>query len=228
MKKFFVAVVLMLTLIFCVMPVFAAQNATISLSASNTTVYAGDTFTVTVKSTSVRYCIVGGYMFDFDTDVFEYVGGSALVTGFSSSGISTANDYIAGYFMNGNETVTGNLFRITLRVKDNAALGNHTISGTPSLKTEANGVQELVNCSSVGVTVTIACNHNMQQTTAAVAPGCETTGKTAVMTCANGCGLSEGGAEIPALGHDMQETAVAVAPTCTTAGKTAVKTCANG
>jgi len=72
-----------------------------------------------------------------------------------------------------------------------------------------------------------ACSHNMQVTTAAVAPTCEDAGKTAVLTCANGCGKTEGGEEVAALGHNMQETAAAVAPTCEDAGKTAVLTCAN-
>ena len=49
-----------------------------------------------------------------------------------------------------------------------------------------------------------------------------------MLTCANGCGKTEGGKEIAALGHDMKETAAAVAATCETAGKTAVLTCANG
>ena len=61
-----------------------------------------------------------------------------------------------------------------------------------------------------------------------MAPTCETAGSTAVLTCANGCGKTEGGDAVAALGHDMQETTAAVAPTCETAGSTAVLTCANG
>ena len=68
--------------------------------------------------------------------------------------------------------------------------------------------------------------HDMKQTAEAVAPTCEAAGKTAVLTCANGCGKTEGGVEIPAAGHDWKQTAAAVAPTCETAGKTAVETCA--
>lgn len=71
-------------------------------------------------------------------------------------------------------------------------------------------------------------SHNMQKTADAVAPGCETSGKTEVLTCAYGCGYTEGGETIPATGHNMQETATAVAPGCETTGKTAVFTCANG
>ena len=73
-----------------------------------------------------------------------------------------------------------------------------------------------------------AKGHNMQETSAKVEPTCETAGSTAVYTCANGCGKTEGGAVVDAKGHDMQETTAAVAPTCETAGSTAVYTCANG
>ncbi len=72
-----------------------------------------------------------------------------------------------------------------------------------------------------------ALGHNMKETAAKVEPTCETTGKTAVYTCANGCGKTTGGAEIAALGHDMKESAAKVEPTCETTGKEAVYTCAN-
>jgi hypothetical protein len=65
----------------------------------------------------------------------------------------------------------------------------------------------------------------MQLTAAAVAPDCENPGKTAVYTCAHGCGHTEGGAPIDALGHDMKETAAAIPATCEGEGKTAVKEC---
>ena len=47
----------------------------------------------------------------------------------------------------------------------------------------------------------------MQKTEDEVAPKCEIAGKTAVYTCANNCGKTEGGEEIEALEHDMQLTA---------------------
>ena len=70
-----------------------------------------------------------------------------------------------------------------------------------------------------------ALTHDMQLTAAAVAPDCENPGKTAVYTCAHGCGHTEGGAPIDALGHDMKETAAAIPATCEGEGKTAVKEC---
>ncbi len=72
-----------------------------------------------------------------------------------------------------------------------------------------------------------ALEHNMQETAAKVEPKCEVAGKTAVYTCANNCGKTEGGEEIAALEHDMQETAAKVEPKCEVPGKEAVYTCAN-
>lgn len=69
--------------------------------------------------------------------------------------------------------------------------------------------------------------HEMEVTTAAVAPGCETPGATAIETCTK-CGYTTGGEVIPATDHDMQLTAAQVDATCETDGKTAVYTCANG
>lgn len=87
---------------------------------------------------------------------------------------------------------------------------------TCSLCGETDGEADLVN------------GHNMQETTAAVAPGCESEGKNAVLTCANGCGKTEGGVAVGATGHNMQKTADKVDPTCKEKGKEAVYTCANG
>ena len=48
-----------------------------------------------------------------------------------------------------------------------------------------------------------ALSHDMKETAAAVAPTCTAAGKTAVWTCANGCGKTEGGETIPAKGHSF-------------------------
>ncbi len=73
-----------------------------------------------------------------------------------------------------------------------------------------------------------AKEHDMQKTADKIEPECEVPGKEAVYTCANGCGKTEGGAEIEALGHNMQKTADKIEPECEVPGKEAVYTCANG
>ena len=156
MKKIFVFVTLLLIVAMLAIPALAAQTATMTVKSSASTTHRGETITVTVSTTAVNNCSNGGFMFAYDKNAFEYVSGSALVSGYSTSGISTAAGNLAGYFMNGSATVQGNIFQITLKVKDNAAFGTYTFSGTPSMAASDGAV----TCSVNGATVTIACNHS--------------------------------------------------------------------
>ncbi len=56
-------------------------------------------------------------------------------------------------------------------------------------------------------TIIPVMDHDMQKTADKIEPTCEETGKTAVYTCANGCGKTEGGEEIEALGHSWSKWA---------------------
>lgn len=69
-----------------------------------------------------------------------------------------------------------------------------------------------------------ATGHNMKETAAAVVATCTAAGKTAVLTCANGCGKTEGGAVVSALGHDKVSHS-GKAATCTEGGWKAYVTC---
>ena len=123
MKKLSVLILVLLMVCLVAMPVLAAQTATLTVSASKTALKPGDTFTVTVSTTRVDDCTTGGFMFQYDKNVFAYVDGSALVGGFTMAGVSTAGGNVAGYCMltSGSTTIEGDLFRITLQVKDNAS-----------------------------------------------------------------------------------------------------------
>ncbi len=156
MKKLSVFLIMLMAAALLVLPAFAAQTATFSVSASNTAVLPGDTFTVTVSTSKVDNCTTGGFMFSYDKNAFEYVSGVSLsgLTGFNA-GVSTQAGNVAGYFMNGTGTVQGDIFQITLKVKDSAS-GAYTISGTPNMS--AGG--ESVSCSANSVTVTVGCVHS--------------------------------------------------------------------
>ena len=163
MKKWIVSIVVLLMVSLLAMPVFAAQTASVTLSASKTSLQPGDTFSVTVNITTVEKCSSGGFMFYYDEKAFEYVEGSALVSGFALSGISTANNKLAGYFMSvsGGATVKGDIFRVTFRVKDNAS-GSYTISGNPSMQAED---KSEISCTVSGVTVTVGGSTQTTQPT---------------------------------------------------------------
>ena len=154
MKKLSIIIICVLLVSLLAVPVLAAQSANMSVSVSNKTLYRGDTVTVTVSTSKVDNCVSGGFMFSYDKNVFEYVSGSATLSGYTA-GVSTAAGNVAGYFMNGNATVQGSIFQITLKVKDTAAVGTYTISGVPSL-TDADGA---VSCSAGSASVTVTCDH---------------------------------------------------------------------
>ena len=160
MKKLSVWIVVLLMVSVMAMPVLAAQTATMTVSASKTVLNPGDTFTVTVSTTQVEDCTTGGFMFQYDQKVFEYVDGSALVSGFTMAGVSTANGNVAGYFMatSGSVTIKGDIFRITLKVKDSAAAGSYTVSGVPSLTALNGTAKEAVSATAGSVTVTVRAN----------------------------------------------------------------------
>ena len=95
---------------------------------------------------------------------------------------------------------------------------------------ETAGKEADTECALCGYTVegaaVEALGHNMVETEAAVDATCEAAGKTAVYTCANGCGKTEGGAEVPATGHAWGEWAETVAPQVGVAGEKR-RDCAN-
>ena len=161
MKKLSILIVLLTVISLLAVSIYAAEAATFTVTASENTVHPGDTVTVTVSVTSVEDCTTGGFMFDYNEDVFEYVDGQALVSGYTTAGISTAAGNLAGYFMGDKaQTVEGGLFEITLKVKDNAAYGDYIITGTPNLTTST----ETVSCSVSTATVTVACDHTNNYT----------------------------------------------------------------
>ena len=153
MKKLSILIVVLLMVNLVAMPVLAAQDASMTLSASKTNLEPGDTFTVTVSTTKVENCKTGGFLFQYDENVFEYVDGSALVGGFAMSGIYTKTN-VAGYFMSITDgvTVKGEIFRITLKVKDTASAGSYTITGVPSL---AEADKEAISVTAGSVTVKV-------------------------------------------------------------------------
>ena len=157
MKKISIALILLLVINLIAVPALAAQSAHISVYASTSTVTRGQTFTVIVSTSAIENCISGGVFFEYDTNVFETVGGKAMssLNGFTA-GIYNQNGKLAGYFMNSNATVQGEIFQVTLKVKDNAAFGTHNIYGEGS----ANDTSGTVSCNTGCASVSVVCNHS--------------------------------------------------------------------
>lgn len=134
MKKILSVCLCLLLLAALATPVFAAQTAKMTLTASKTELKPGDKVTFTVSVTKVENVTTGGFRFSFDESVFSYEGGKKLpALGDYMAGVTTAANKVAGFFMNGEDTVEGELFRITLKVRSDAAPGTYTVTGKPSL-----------------------------------------------------------------------------------------------
>ena len=131
---------------------------TVTLSVPEGDIHRGDEVAVTVSVPGIEHCITGGFLFDFDTDIFEYVSGEALVSGFGAAGVSQMNGNIAGYFMSGEEDIQGDIFRIILRVKEDVAFDDYTISGEASFSVQ-NSSEKVPNVV-IGATVAVTCDHS--------------------------------------------------------------------
>ena len=158
MKKLSILIVLLVAISLLAVSIYAALAATVTVTASESTVAPGETVTITVSTTAVENCAAGAFMFDYNKDVFEYIEGKSLVSGYTLSGISTANDLLSGFFMGNAQAVEGDLFQITLKVNDDAAYGDYTISGTANLN------DEVISCTVTSATITVACNHSYEYT----------------------------------------------------------------
>ena len=140
----------------------------------------------------------------------------------------------AGYFVG---TSSYQALRPATNVVSNAVIESSAPACTHENTTSTDSNVVAANCTTAGSkTVTVTCNdcgevvsttdnvvipalgHDMQKTADAIDPDCKNPGKTAVYTCANGCGTVTGGDPVDALGHKYDSDVTA--PTCTEEGYT--------
>lgn len=131
-----------------------AVSGNVSLSASNTNLYRGDTFTVTAYLSSSDAIALGTVKLSYDTSALEMTGGSCHVSGASLAQVLPGSQL--GTFMLSGEpaVVSGTLFTFQFRVRSGAAFGNYTISSSASI-----GVDVGQSISAGSTTVTVACAH---------------------------------------------------------------------
>lgn len=128
----------------------SAASAQMRLRSSDATVYRGQNFTLTVSLSNDQPVSNGGVILSYDSSVFELTGGSCNVKGATLAEVSASRG--GGVFvMQQDAVVSGTIFTIKMRVKDNAAFGSYKISGSASLS---------VSCSFSGTSVTVACKHS--------------------------------------------------------------------
>ena len=131
-------------------PAAADGAAYMSIQSSAGTLYRGDSFTLTVSLSNDQPVSNGGIMLSYDSAYLEFLGGSCNVSNAALAEVSTANG--GGVFVMQTDTVvSGVIFTLNMRVRENAAFGSYQISGTPSLS---------IPCGIGGTSVTVACKHN--------------------------------------------------------------------
>lgn len=152
MKKIIAICVCFLLVAMLATTVMAAGSASFSASASSKQLRRGETITLTVSVSCSEPATSYGLQLSYDSAVFELVNGS---TNASGALVNSFNNGFAAMFQTPT-AYTGSIGTVTLRVKDNAAFGNYTISGSASVK---NG-SDAVAASGCSVSVSVVCDHN--------------------------------------------------------------------
>lgn len=154
MKKRLIVFVFTLLLVVGVsIPVLAAGSAQATVSASKGTAYRGDTIDFSVSISSVANCKSAGIIVSYDTSLFEMVGGECLVDA-SMSDFSGGTGSMA---FSTAKTLSGNVFKFTLKVKSGARFGAvASVSGAVSIRDSSGAVSVSVSPASV----TVACKHS--------------------------------------------------------------------
>ena len=135
---------------------FAASAAGLSANVNDETAYRGDTVTFNATLSESVEVGSGSLALSYDSDVLELVSGTCNVSGAMLSNFDVAKGKGAFAF-SGTGTVSGNLFTVTFRIKDNAAFGTTNVSLDVTLKDGSNAVISLTNNNG---TITVNCNHS--------------------------------------------------------------------
>ena len=160
MKKTVILLLAVLLVAMLAVPASAAGAA--SLVVSSATVYRGNTFTMTVYVSNLEACRTGGIEVTHG-DGLELVSGEWLMSGAALANFS-ASSKDGVFALDTAKKLSGNIFRMTFKVKSNAAFTGNKVS-----------VKLLINNAQVQLekplTITVACKHNFGAWASAGASG---------------------------------------------------------
>ena len=134
--------------------VAAAGSAHMSISSSSSTVYRGDTFTLTVSLSNDQPVGTGGVVLSYDSSVFKLVSGTHNLSNPNYAEVNTDNS--CTFMFDPDTVVNGTIFTIQMQVKEDAPFGSYSISGRASL--QGGGVS--ISCGISGASVTVGCKHS--------------------------------------------------------------------
>ena len=148
MKKALIMLVSLLLVMTTAVTAFAATSVSASLSASKKSPTAGEKITITVSAT-VDSCGSGGIDISFNNSAFELTDGECTVSGAIMMDFDTSRKDGVFAFESAKK-ISGKVFKFTLKVKDNAALGKETV--TVKFKADNKSVTKTI-------TITVSCKH---------------------------------------------------------------------
>ena len=154
MKKIISIIVCVFLLGALAVTAFAAGSAAITLTPSKTAPAHGEEVTITVSITEVPNCKAAGIVVSY-SDELELVSGECLVDAFMSNfDATTGNGELA---FTSATTLSGNIFRFTFRVKENAQIAN---GGLTSVKPSVRDTDGAVECQAVSMKLELSCSHS--------------------------------------------------------------------
>jgi len=148
MKKILTILVCVFLLTALAVPVLAAGSA--SLSVSDSAVHRGETFTVTISVSNVKSCSYGGIEVTFGS-AFELIDGECLIDGVGMDYFVVA-DKEGGFAFDAPKNLSGKIFKLTFKVKNDAKFASDTISVSVRVNSEATDMEKSVK-------VTVSCDH---------------------------------------------------------------------
>ena len=153
MKKVLIVVMSMLIVAVVAVTAFAANGAVFSATASATDLYRGDTVTLTVNLNSDEGATQYGCLLNFDANIFEQAGGTNDVEGATFKSVDGG---LAVLFSDA-KTYSGKFGTLTLKVKDDAAFGEASVTTEVSAK---NGSDDVAASGAATFKFKILCKHN--------------------------------------------------------------------
>jgi len=150
MKK---VLLVLLCFVLLAVPALATSSAQMYISSDASTCYRGDTVTFTVRLSQVDACKAGGLELSYDSAVFQWVSGSCTASGAFMKDFSNGS---GAFSFSEGTSVSGGVFRFTLKIREDAPFGTATVSGSASIR-DVNGS---IPCSVQGASVSVTCRHS--------------------------------------------------------------------
>ena len=196
MKKLLCAAICLIILIAICVPSFAQAGTQITVIPDKATVHPGDEITFTVHVSGDKSFTSLGFVPYYNTDVYELIGTEVLTENHAMADFSMTDGGVVMF--SSASAHSGNFFRFTVRIKDDAPLGAFSTAYRVNVMNNTNAVVHTLEQNEVAV----VCKHIWNDATC-------TTPKTCSV-----CKVTDGSA----LGHKYN--AVVTKPTCTEGGYT--------